>query len=148
MTSPRNIIKSPGVANVDEVTKLAYEHARAELQGPSPIWDVSHGSGQTELRPEDVRWLRGRVVVEVLPDVVSDVLHVPFAEDRERQVGPAIVVAMGPPALSKRGREMSPGFALGDTVYIRLPHKSRAIEMGGRMLHVVAQSEVELGCVD
>lgn len=158
MTDPRNIVKQPGHANIDEVIKVTYDNAVDELRQPSPRWDVAHGSGITDLKPEDVRWLRGRVVVELEPDVVSDVLVIPNAEDRDRRVGPAKVLGMGPPALDKRGREIPYGFDIGAKVWVVLPHKSRAIEMrcggcekchGGltaheRKLHVVAQSEVEL----
>ncbi len=173
MTDPRNLVKNPGVATVDDVARVVYENARDELRQPSPVWDLPHG-GPTSLRPEEVRWLRGRVVVELHPDIVSDVLVIPNGEDRDRRVGPAAVVAMGPPAQircavcrrrHRRGEEdkqigviICPscgpgapgwvdqpyGFEVGALVYVVLPHKSRAIEMDGRNLHVVAQSEVEL----
>ncbi len=143
MTDPRNLVKNPGVATVDDVARVVYENARDELRAPSPVWDLPHG-GPTALKPEEVRWLRGRVVVELHPDIVSDVLVIPNGEDRDRRVGPATVVAMGPPAFDKRGREQPYGFEVGALVYVLLPHKSRAIEMDGRKLHVVAQSEVEL----
>ncbi len=144
MTDPRNVVKNPNVATVDDVARVTYENAIDELRSPSPRWDISHHSGVTDLKPEDVQWLRGRVVVEVLPDVVSDVLVIPNAEDRDRRVGPARVVAMGPPGKDKRGREQPHGFGPGALVYVVLPHKSRAIEMDGRKLHVVSQGEVEL----
>ena len=144
MTDPRNIVKLSDNAEIDAVAKITYENAVDELRAPSPRWDVRHHSGVTELQPEAVKWLRGRVVVEVLPDVTSDVLVVPFSEDRARRVGPAKVVAIGPPALDRKGRPEPYGFEVGAMVYVVLPHKSRAIEMGGRSLHVVSHGEVEL----
>jgi co-chaperonin GroES (HSP10) len=143
MTNPRDQVPNPGLRQIDRLSRDAYDAVKSETHNDTPaLWDVAHGSGRTELQPEDVRWLRGRVCVEVLPDVVSEVLVVVNSEDRALKVGPARVVAMGPPALTKQGHVVPYNFAVGELVYIYLPHKSRAIEMGGRMLHVVSHEEV------
>lgn len=142
MTDPRNIIKSTGAANFDEVVKVTYENARDELRGPSPRWDVSHGGPAEHLSVHDVKLLRGRVLVKLLPEVESTLVLIDTRQAREAVMHRGVVVAMGEPALDKKQRPIPPGFAIGDTVAFLAQHKSRDVELSETYV-ALAQKEIE-----
>lgn len=81
-----------------------------------------------------VRPLRGRVVIRPLEAKKIGLIHLPdmasdWARKAERSQGKKAksshtgeVIAMGAPALSKSGREIPPGFKVGDTVQFVFVH--------------------------
>ncbi len=145
MTDPRNIIKSPGVANIDEVIQTTYDHAIDELRGPSPRWDVQGGAPARDLSVSQLRLLRGRVLVKLLPEVESTLVLIDTRQAREAVMHLGVVVAMGPPALDKRSNEIAPHFAIGDTVAFLAQHKSRDVELDETYV-ALAQKEIEGVC--
>ena len=142
MTDPRNIGKSPEVADVDGVAKVTYDAAIGELRDPSHRWDVSHHGPARDVKVAALRLLRGRVLLRVLPEVQSELVLIDTSRTREDSVGRGEVVAMGLPAETKRGVPIPPQFKVGDTVLFVGQHKSRQVEIE-ETLQVVAQEEVQ-----
>ncbi len=144
MTDPRNIVKNPNVATVDDVARITYENAVDELRAPSPRWDVSHGGPARDVSVEDVKLLRGRVLVKLLPEVesASGLVLIDTRQAREAVMHRGVVVAMGEPALDKRQRLIEPGFKVGDTVAFLAQHKSRDVELSETYV-ALAQKEIE-----
>ena len=65
---------------------------------------------------------------------------------RKGTLGQGIVVAMGPPALDKKGREVKPGFAVGDEVLHIGQHESRWVMWEDEKLRTCSQEEVQAIC--
>jgi co-chaperonin GroES (HSP10) len=99
-----------------------------------------------------IRLLRGRVAIrEILPTksgriVLPDDYHDKHERDRTSHRG--LVLAMGPPARTASGAEVTPGFAPGDVVhFVFALHGTEASRVntwpadGGRVVWV-AQEEV------
>jgi len=145
VTDPRNIVKSPGHANFDDVVKRTYESAIEELRAPSPRWDVEGGAAARDLKVSQLRLLRGRVLVKLLPEVESELILIDTSQSRVPVVHRGVVVAMGEPALDKRGREVAPCFSIGDTVMFLAQHKSRTVELEEDYVSL-AQKEIEGVC--
>lgn len=145
MTDPRNIVKSPDVASVDDVARVTYENAQTELRGPSPRWDVAHHGAAQNVTVDQVRLLRGRVLVKLLPEVESALVLIDTRQAREAVLHRGVVVAMGAPALDKRGNEIVPDFKVDDTVAFLAQHKSRDVELSETYV-ALAQKEIEGVC--
>lgn len=106
----------------------------------------------------NLKLLRGRVLIRptvycdevqsrltsiglIVPDTLVDD---PRHEDGRRKgtLGRGIVVDIGPPARSKKGKEMPPAFAVGDEVLHIGQHESRWTTVDGEKLRVCSQEEV------
>ena len=74
-----------------------------------------------------------------VPDTYEDD---PRTRKNQNSLGRGIVVAMGPPARDKWGREVVPGFQVGDEVLHIGQHKSRDVEWNGEMCRACSQEEV------
>jgi co-chaperonin GroES (HSP10) len=68
-----------------------------------------------------VRLLRGRVVVREI-QTVSSRLWTPDPNERETKTHRGIVLAKGPPALTRKGHEVPHGFEIGDVVQFHYVH--------------------------
>jgi co-chaperonin GroES (HSP10) len=117
----------------DELPKpFEYDHIEPKAHGP------------TSRTLDEVRLLRGRVLVRPLSERTSGVVWLPPPPKADgKSVGYGVVVAIGAPALNKRGREVMPGFVVGDRVLHVGQHRSRDVEMGGETFRSIAQAEVQ-----
>ena len=103
-----------------------------------------------------IRPLRGRIIIRptgdsggyedqfrraglVMPDTAK---FDPRTQKNQNSLGRGIVVAMGPPARDKWGREVVRGFSVGDEVLHIGQHKSRDVEWNGEMCRACSQEEV------
>lgn len=107
----------------------------------------------------NVHLLRGRVIVRPVPhEHGQHLIHIPATskiddprEDTERakrggrSLGRGVIVAMGPPAMTrKRGAEVLPAFAVGDEVFFLGQHVSRDVDWDGVACKAVAQEEIAI----
>lgn len=98
-----------------------------------------------------VKLWRGRVIVRpVAHDLGNRLIHIPetFVDDPRKDarargggvsIGRGVVVAMGAPA-KRKGKEVPPGFKVGDEVLYVGQHHSRDLPGG---YHYVSQEEVQ-----
>ena len=104
---------------------------------------------------DGVRLLRGRVLIRqtqldygqeliAIPATYVDDPRNPGGRAQERgTVGRGVIVAHGPPALTKKGKRVEPEFRVGDEVLYVGEHHSRDIEFRGEKLHACAQEEIQ-----
>lgn len=103
-----------------------------------------------------IRPLRGRIIIRptgdsggyedqfrraglVMPDTAK---FDPRTQKNQNSLGRGIVVAMGPPARDKWGREVVPGFREGDEVLHIGQHVSREVMWEGEPCRACSQEEV------
>lgn len=100
--------------------------------------------------------LRGRVIIRPTGDSGGYAdsfrragLHMPDTlafdprkEKNQNSLGRGVVVAMGPPAFDKWGRESEPGFGVGDEVLHIGQHVSRLYRWNGEECRACSQEEV------
>ena len=103
-----------------------------------------------------IRPLRGRIIIRPtgsaygygdqlrklglqVPDTYEDD---PRSRKNQNSLGRGVVVAMGPPARDKWGREVVPGFREGDEVLHIVQHVSRNVSLNGEMCRACSQEEV------
>ena len=100
--------------------------------------------------------LRGRVIVRPTGDsggyadsfrraglVMPDTLAFDARNEKnQNSLGRGIVVAMGPPARTKKGVEIPPGFKVGDEVIHIGQHLSRLYQWNGEECRACSQEEV------
>ena len=103
-----------------------------------------------------LRLLRGRTLIRVTgdqnehvealyraglvapPAIVND----PRKNQNQNSLGRGVIVAMGAPALARKGGEVRPGHAVGDEVYFIGQGRERVYEVDGELLRACAQEEV------
>ena len=104
----------------------------------------------------DLQLLRGRVLVRVTGDsggyahefaraglIMPDSAKFdPRNQKNQNSLGRGVVMSHGAPAMTKRGVEVAPEFAVGDEVLFVGQHHSRALMLGGEVYHAIAQEEV------
>jgi co-chaperonin GroES (HSP10) len=103
-----------------------------------------------------LRLLRGRTLIRVTGDQNEHVealrragLVAPASIDsdprknqNQNSLGRGVIVAMGAPALARKGGEVRPGHAVGDEVYFIGQGRERVYEVDGELLRACAQEEV------
>jgi len=104
-----------------------------------------------------IQLLRGRTLIRMTADqdgTASELERIGLvapgtlasADPRQRanqnSLGRGVVIAMGAPALSKRGAEVPPGYGIGDEVLFIGQGKARAVQIDGEWLQACAQEEV------
>ena len=66
----------------------------------------------------------------------------PRKRENQNSLGRGVVVAMGAPAMSRKGGEVAPGHAIGDEVLFIGQGRARVYEFDGELLRACAQEEV------
>jgi co-chaperonin GroES (HSP10) len=104
----------------------------------------------------DIRLLRGRTLIRpcadgetgaalkraglVAPATLTDD---PRKRENQNSLGRGVVVAMGAPALARKGgAEVAPGHAIGDDVFFIGQGRARVVEFDGELLRACAHEEV------
>jgi co-chaperonin GroES (HSP10) len=107
-------------------------------------WKVPDSFGQGSKRMLDIAPLRGRAVLRIEPEKLSNILVFPEHEGRKTTNLPhfARVVSLGPPALSKGGAEVPWGCKVGDRVLYVYGVALERVRRDGDLL-VVAQEEIQ-----
>lgn len=121
--------------------------AELRANGPRPVnyeRIEPQAWGPADVVPEQVRLLRGRVLVEPLEAVQSSlIVLVDSGKHDQKSLAIGLVVALGPPMLTKHGHEVSHGFEVGDVVLHVGQHRSRDVELADGKYRSVAQEEVQ-----
>ena len=103
-----------------------------------------------------LRLLRGRTLIRVTGDQTEHVEALrragliapatltddPRKRENQNSLGRGVIVAMGAPALARKGGEVCPGHAVGDEVYFIGQGRERVYEVDGELLRACAQEEV------
>jgi len=103
-----------------------------------------------------LRLLRGRTLIRVTGDQNEHVEALrraglvapatltddPRKNQNQNSLGRGVIVAMGAPALARKGGEVRPGHAVGDEVYFIGQGRERVYEVDGELLRACAQEEV------
>ena len=104
-----------------------------------------------------LRLLRGRTLIRVTGDQNEHVEALrragliapatltaddPRKRENQNSLGRGVIVAMGAPALARKGGEVRPGHAVGDEVYFIGQGRERVYEVDGELLRACAQEEV------
>jgi co-chaperonin GroES (HSP10) len=98
--------------------------------------------GAADVDISEVKLLPGRVIVRVKSDQHSDLIWLPTVRAGGLSLGLGEVVAMGPPARTRKGHPIPPGFKVGDILLHQAQHTSRSVPLRGETLRAVAQAEV------
>lgn len=103
-----------------------------------------------------LRLLRGRTLIRVSGDqnehvealrraglvAPASIDNDPRKNQNQNSLGRGVIVAMGAPALARKGGEVAPGHAVGDEVYFIGQGRERVYEVDGELLRACAQEEV------
>jgi len=119
--------------------------ARAKAMLPKPIQYETiklpeWGAADVDLK--DVALLPGRVIVRVKADHHSSLLWLPTVRANGLSLGLGEVVAMGPPAKTRKGHPIPPGFVVGDILLHQSQHHSRDVPLRGETFRAISQAEV------
>jgi co-chaperonin GroES (HSP10) len=98
--------------------------------------------GAADVDLADVALLPGRVIVRVKADHHSSLLWLPTVRAQGLSLGLGEVVAMGPPAKTRKGALISHHFAVGDIVLHQSQHASRDVPLRTETYRAISQAEV------
>ena len=104
----------------------------------------------------DIRLLRGRTLIRPCADgetgaalkragliAPATLADDPRKRENQNSLGRGVVVAMGAPAMSRKGGvEVTPGHAIGDDVFFIGQGRARVVELDGELLRACAHEEV------
>lgn len=103
----------------------------------------------------DIRLLRGRTLIRPCADgetgaalkragliAPATLTDDPRKRENQNSLGRGVVVAMGAPAMSRKGGEVAPAYSVGDDVYFIGQGRARVVELRGELLRACAQEEV------